>query len=105
MGRKRFDRKFGDEFLRSIPAEPGVYLWRGEQGEILYVGKAKHLRRRIDAIDGSHTVTRQPRSGSASATAKISTAFNLVPTNRLQLAEQPNIHVVFDGVLVGCSPP
>ena len=47
MGRKRFDRKFGDEFLASIPTAPGVYWWRDERGTMLYVGKAVHLRRRI----------------------------------------------------------
>lgn len=47
MGRKRFEQKFGDEFLASIPACPGVYLWRDSEGALLYVGKAVHLRRRI----------------------------------------------------------
>src|SRR4051812_21776276 len=47
MGRKRFDRKFGDEFLSSIPTTPGVYLFRDVEGTILYVGKAKDLRRRL----------------------------------------------------------
>ncbi|MDR0373474.1 MAG: excinuclease ABC subunit UvrC [Nitrososphaerota archaeon] len=30
-----------------IPTEPGVYLYLGVQGEILYVGKAKNLRSRV----------------------------------------------------------
>ena len=30
-----------------IPTDPGVYLYRDEQGEILYVGKAKSLRSRV----------------------------------------------------------
>ena len=30
-----------------IPTNPGVYLYRGEAGEILYVGKAKSLRSRV----------------------------------------------------------
>ena len=30
-----------------IPTDPGVYLYRDEQGEILYVGKAKSLRARV----------------------------------------------------------
>jgi excinuclease ABC subunit C len=29
------------------PAEPGVYLFHGERGEVLYVGKAVNLRRRL----------------------------------------------------------
>jgi excinuclease ABC subunit C len=33
--------------LERLPAKPGVYLLRGERGEILYVGKAKSLRSRV----------------------------------------------------------
>ncbi len=33
--------------LRSLPAKPGVYLFRDEDGEVLYVGKAKSLRPRV----------------------------------------------------------
>ncbi len=36
------------EFKSSdIPTEPGVYIYRDEAGEILYVGKAKNLRSRV----------------------------------------------------------
>jgi excinuclease ABC subunit C len=36
------------EFKSSdIPTEPGVYLYRDEAGEIIYVGKAKNLRSRV----------------------------------------------------------
>jgi excinuclease ABC subunit C len=35
------------EKLKSIPAKPGVYLFRDEQGEVLYIGKAKSLRPRV----------------------------------------------------------
>ncbi len=33
--------------LRGIPTKPGVYLFRDERGEVLYVGKAKSLRSRV----------------------------------------------------------
>jgi len=33
--------------LKGLPAKPGVYLFRDERGEILYVGKAKTLRARV----------------------------------------------------------
>jgi len=42
-----FDKKFGAEFLSAVPACPGVYRYLGELGEVLYVGKAKNLRRRL----------------------------------------------------------
>jgi len=35
------------ERLNSVPAQPGVYLMKGEAGEVLYVGKAINLRNRI----------------------------------------------------------
>ncbi len=35
------------EKLNSIPTQPGVYLMKGEAGEVLYVGKAINLRNRI----------------------------------------------------------
>jgi excinuclease ABC subunit C len=33
--------------LERLPKEPGVYLFRGERGDVLYVGKAKSLRPRV----------------------------------------------------------
>jgi excinuclease ABC subunit C len=42
-----FDRKFGKEFIQSIPNEAGVYTFSAEDGRTLYVGKAKNLRRRL----------------------------------------------------------
>jgi hypothetical protein len=44
---KRFDRKFGGEFLAGVPRSPGVYRFYDEAGQLLYVGKAKDLRRRL----------------------------------------------------------
>ncbi len=35
------------QHLARLPGQPGVYLFRGEGGEVLYVGKAKHLRSRV----------------------------------------------------------
>ncbi len=35
-----------EEQLKGIPAKPGVYLFRGAKGTVLYVGKAKSLRSR-----------------------------------------------------------
>jgi len=33
--------------LKALPAKPGVYLFRDERGNVLYVGKAKSLRPRV----------------------------------------------------------
>ena len=33
--------------IRSLPASPGVYLYKNAEGEVIYVGKAKNLRSRV----------------------------------------------------------
>ncbi len=39
--------RLGVEFFRRLPEAPGVYLMRDSGGNILYVGKAKNLRKRL----------------------------------------------------------
>src|SRR3972149_1765650 len=36
-----------EEKLKTLPASPGVYMMKGGNGEVLYVGKAKNLRARV----------------------------------------------------------
>ena len=40
-----------------LPAEPGVYLFHGARGEVLYVGKAKSLRHRVRSYLARGTAT------------------------------------------------
>jgi excinuclease ABC subunit C len=47
MAVRSFDRKFGPEFLESLPGSPGVYLVYDLQDELIYVGKAINLKRRL----------------------------------------------------------
>src|SRR5262244_825945 len=35
--------------IRSIPASPGVYLYKNAEGEVIYIGKAKSLRHRVSS--------------------------------------------------------
>jgi excinuclease ABC subunit C len=44
--------------LRSLPKGPGVYLFRGERGDVLYIGKAKSLRARVRSYFGRTSDTR-----------------------------------------------
>jgi len=44
---KAFERKFGVEYLDSVPNSPGIYFFYDEAGELLYVGKAKNLKKRL----------------------------------------------------------
>lgn len=41
------DRGFGRAEILALPEAPGVYLFEGEEGEVLYVGKSDNLRRRV----------------------------------------------------------
>ncbi len=46
-------------FARGLPRTPGVYLFRGPSGEVLYVGKAIDLRRRVSQyFNGADSRTR-----------------------------------------------
>lgn len=45
--RRLFDTKFGAALVESLPTGPGVYVFRDDCNEVLYVGKAKNLRRRL----------------------------------------------------------
>jgi hypothetical protein len=44
---RTFDRKFGADFLAGVPREPGIYRMYDAAGGLLYVGKARNLRRRL----------------------------------------------------------
>lgn len=44
---KTFDRKFGKDFIAGLPSGPAVYRVYSEGEALIYVGKAKNLRRRL----------------------------------------------------------
>ena len=39
--------RLGKEFFRQLPERPGVYLMCGREEGVLYVGRARNLRRRL----------------------------------------------------------
>ena len=47
MSRRLFDAKFGAALIEELPTGPGVYVFRDDQRGVLYAGKAKNLRRRL----------------------------------------------------------
>jgi excinuclease UvrABC nuclease subunit len=49
--------RLGRDFFRSVPERPGVYLMRGASEVVLYVGRAKNLRKRL----GSYRVANPER--------------------------------------------
>lgn len=61
-GRKNlFDRAFGDETIKGVPLSPGVYQVLDEQGAVIYVGKAKSLRRRLQQYRNARRLKRHER--------------------------------------------
>ena len=42
--------------LPHLPDGPGVYLWKGADGNVLYVGKAKRLRSRVRSYFGQRSL-------------------------------------------------
>ncbi len=68
------------EKIRTLPTQPGVYLYKNAEGEVIYVGKAKNLRSRVrsyllEASQGqrqnrlAHARSRRPRITSSSPTS------------------------------------
>jgi hypothetical protein len=49
--------RLGPGYFRAVPARPGVYSMRDASGTVVYVGKAKNLRRRL----GSYRVANPER--------------------------------------------
>jgi hypothetical protein len=47
MSKRVFDEKFGADLLNSVPTGPGVYRYLNAERIVIYVGKAKNLRRRL----------------------------------------------------------
>ncbi len=48
-GRLNGNKKQMANFYENLPDTPGVYLMKNKKGELLYVGKAAHLRRRVSS--------------------------------------------------------
>ncbi len=64
---KAFDLKFGSDFLSQVPSCPGIYFFRDAKAQILYVGKAKNLKKRLRSY---RSLARSPRSKKVSRMLK-----------------------------------
>jgi excinuclease UvrABC nuclease subunit len=52
--------RLGKEFFQALPEQPGVYFFCGEKSGVLYIGKAKNLRKRLNSYRVSNP-ERMPR--------------------------------------------
>jgi hypothetical protein len=76
---KRFDAKFGPELLDEVPSAPGVYRFLDAAGEVLYVGKAKDLRRRLAQYRNAGP-SRRGRKPRAIVKEAVSLTWEVLPT-------------------------
>ena len=51
---KPFNDRFGSAFFRSLPREPGVYFFFDGDGRIVYIGKSKSLKQRLNSYRYIH---------------------------------------------------
>ena len=70
--------------IRTIPTEPGVYLYKNAEGEVIYVGKAKNLRSRV-ASYSSPTIKKRWRSRTISSSSVNRASTSCCATTRLTL--------------------
>jgi excinuclease ABC subunit C len=47
------------KLAQDLPDEPGVYMWKDANGDILYIGKSKFLRRRVGSYLRNHGLMRR----------------------------------------------
>lgn len=48
-----------DQLVDDIPDSPGVYMWKDASGKILYIGKAKSLRKRVRSYLRTNSLDRK----------------------------------------------
>ena len=47
--------------IRTLPTQPGVYLYKNAEGEVIYVGKSNNLRSRVRSyLLRPHRPTQKP---------------------------------------------
>ena len=75
--------------IRSIPASPGVYLYKNAEGEVIYVGKAKSLRHRVSSYFHEGRVT-DAKTGTLVREA-VDVDYIVVANNKEALALENNL--------------
>ena len=76
--------------IRTLPTQPGVYLYKNAEGEVIYVGKAKNLRSRVRSYFLEATQLANAKTGSLMREA-VDLEYILVANEREALALENNL--------------
>ncbi len=75
--------------VAALPDRPGVYLWKNDAGDVLYVGKAKNLRARVPAYFAPDHQDTPERAALAAQIADLETI--IVPNEAQALLLENNL--------------
>lgn len=116
MGGRRFDRKFGPDLVRGLAPVPAVYLFRDDRDRVIYVGKAKNVRRRLASyrnagrrrahrkmrmvVREAHTVEVRPQPSEADA---LQVENELIRTLRPRFNVDGAFHFLYPAIGVGAG--
>jgi excinuclease ABC subunit C len=78
------------EKIRTIPLQPGVYLYKNAEGEVIYVGKAKNLRSRVRSYFQEGVGEANAKTGSLLREA-VDVEYIVVANNKEALALENNL--------------
>jgi excinuclease ABC subunit C len=78
------------EKIRTIPSDPGVYLYKNAEGEVIYVGKAKNLRSRVRSYFAEGVGEANAKTGSLLREA-VDVEYIVVANNKEALALENNL--------------
>ncbi len=76
--------------IRTLPAQPGVYLYKNAEGEVVYVGKAKNLRARVRSYFAEGVGEANAKTGSLLREA-VDLEYIVVANNKEALALENNL--------------
>ncbi len=78
------------EKIRTVPQQPGVYLYKNAEGEVIYVGKAKNLRSRVRSYFAEGVGEANAKTGTLLREA-VDVEYIVVANNKEALALENNL--------------